>query len=502
MKINLVPIITLALTLALLFMGVKGQSGNPIYFQTEKNTMVGGPFESSNSTSRYALVEAIVEYRSLTLTEDQAQFAAPDLASSNGKLFSIFTPGVSFVAVPFYMLGKLFGMQQLFTYLSTIIFALLNVLLITLLGKKLGAHMLESTIGGLIFLFGTNALAYAFSLTQHHMSTMLILLALHNALSPRTWINNLLLGLIYGAGLLADVPNAIMMLPIILYVLAKHISITSHVKSYTVSVSLNSLFMAVGLCVLVAVFGWYNVQTTGSPTALAQAVGRADFTNEGVVERTQESRAASIYDHGGVYDTRPQLQGLYILLLSDERGVLYYSPVLLIGILGLIKAYEQKRNRALIVMASSIALVCFVTYASFGDPWGGWSFGARYLIPASALMSIGVGAAIHSLKRNPLFIVVLFILLAYSIFINALGALTTSAIPPKVEAINLPEPLPFTYRYNWQFIEKSFTSSLVYNLSLYHYVSVKNYLFSFAGLILSVISALFIGSFWLKNKSS
>src|SRR3989344_3081698 len=130
MKKLLITIVTILFTILVLSLGVKGQSGNPIYFQTEKNKMVTGPFESSNSTSRYALVESIVENRSLTFTEEQAQFAAPDLVSSNGKLFSIFTPGVSFVGVPFYMLGKLFGTPQLFTYFSTIIFALLNVVML------------------------------------------------------------------------------------------------------------------------------------------------------------------------------------------------------------------------------------------------------------------------------------------------------------------------------------------------------------------------------------
>jgi hypothetical protein len=53
----------------------------------------------------------------------------------------------------------------------------------------------------------------------------------------------------------------------------------------------------------------------------------------------------------------------------------------------------------------------------------------------------------------------------YSLKVNALGALTTSNIPPKVEADHLQVPIPHTYAYNQQLLNKNNqSSSLVYNL--------------------------------------
>src|SRR5579872_1067478 len=83
--------------LVFLAIGVRGQKGNPLYFQNTYDTKVGGPFEASNSTSRYALTEAIVKNKSFFLTPVLAKFASPDVIIFKGNYVSIFTPGVSFL---------------------------------------------------------------------------------------------------------------------------------------------------------------------------------------------------------------------------------------------------------------------------------------------------------------------------------------------------------------------------------------------------------------------
>ena len=96
------------LSMVLLALFIKGSSdlSGSLNYQYDKETNVGGPFESSNSNSRYALVEAIVNNNSFFLSEKLAKFATPDLTRIGNKYISIFTPGVSLIAVPFYILGK------------------------------------------------------------------------------------------------------------------------------------------------------------------------------------------------------------------------------------------------------------------------------------------------------------------------------------------------------------------------------------------------------------
>ena len=104
-----------------------------------RSTMVMGPFESSNTTSRFALVESIVKQSTFFFDLDLARFAVPDVVENNGKFYTSFTPGISFVAVPFYILGQYLGLTELITLFSTVVFATLNGFALYFLGKKIGA---------------------------------------------------------------------------------------------------------------------------------------------------------------------------------------------------------------------------------------------------------------------------------------------------------------------------------------------------------------------------
>ena len=203
---------------------IKGQKSGHLYFQTEKDIRLGGPFELSNGASRYALTETIVGNRTFLLDEKLAKFGSPDVVDYKGKFFSIFTPGVSFLGVPFYILGKQFGMQQLFAYFSVTLFAILNFYLVAKLAWKFGVSFYAGLISGLVFLFGTNALVYAFNFTQHHVSTAIILLLLLNAFGKRTLVTNIVFGALVGAAALVDIPNLIMLAPVALYVFFKSLS--------------------------------------------------------------------------------------------------------------------------------------------------------------------------------------------------------------------------------------------------------------------------------------
>jgi hypothetical protein len=111
----------------------------------------------------------------------------------------------------------------------------------------------------------------------------------------------------------------------------------------------------------------------------------------------------------------------------------------------------------------------------FGDPWGGWSFGARYMIPVNALLSILVGVAFYRFVKNPIFISLFFILLIYSLSVNTIGAVTTASVPPRVEALTLPNPVPYTYEYNLLRLYNNLSSSFVYNSTFSGSISLTNY---------------------------
>lgn len=485
---------------------IKGEATNPssnssqvplINFQYNLDTKIGGPFESSGSTSRYALTKSIVEDKSLLFDTDLAKFASPDVVGINGKYTTLFTPGVSFAAVPFYYLGQIFGLPQLVTFLSTSVFAILNICLIYLISRKFNVNRALSIISGLIFGFATSAMAYSNTMTQHHLSVFLILLAILNASEKRNFFNNLTFGLIAGAGALVDIPNVFMMAPIGLYIFAKNFSLEKQTEKLKLKIKLSLITLAIGLVPMLALFGWYNLQTTGSYTKLAQSIGRTDiFATDEIKEINKEanSRTAKTAPPIVPFETRMQLNGFYILLISDERGIFYYNPIVIFGILGLILAIKNKIRDGLAVLISSVVLVNVLLYSMFGDPWGGWSFGPRYLIPSIALLSTGIGFALSKTLRNPLVILLFVPTLIYSALVNTLGSVTTNLVPPKVEALNLAVTVPWNYMYNIQLAESGKSGVLTYNLFLKNFIDIKTYIYLYAGLISTLILGLYLSS--------
>lgn len=503
LSLVIISILVLILSIVGLSLFVKGNVGGA--YQYDYSTAVGGPFESSNTTSRYMLTEVMAKEHTYYFNEQQAHFSAPDVVYYKNKFFSIFTPGISYLAVPLYLVGDMVGLPQLFAFFTTLIFAVLNVFLVARLASKFGANSYLGYALGLTFLFGTNALAYSLTLTQHHYSVSVLLLAILNALEERRTVwNNIAFGLIFTAGILFDVPNAFMMTPLAIFVAAKHFEVTSREKILKVFINPLGVLVVLGMIPLLSLFAYYNLHTSGAPTLIGQNLGQSDYFDPPAKKQQKilndlKEVSSSVKTP---FNTRKQLSGFYVLLFSDERGIFYYDLVVLCGIIGLLLSYRSRKT--LVSLVSSVILVNIVLYSAFGDAWGGWSFGPRYLIPTVALLLASAGslATIKMRMWKYVFATLFVVTLLYSVYINTMGALTTNAIPPKVEALALPQPLPYTYKYNFDLAQENKSSSLLYNATFKNSISLSTYHLVIYVSLAAIISALFGFGISRKEKKS
>lgn len=506
-QLQLSPLVTKAILYILCMLGtavllsVALKTNNPEQpLKLTHRTQVEGPFESSNTTSRFALVESIVNQGTFFFDEDLARFGVPDVVESNGKFYSSFTPGVSFVAVPFYLLGKNFGVPEFTTFLSTILFAICNGVALYLLGKKIGASTPAAVLGSAVFLFATNALPYSATLTQHHLSTLIITLSVLNALGRRTVLNNILFGAYCGIGFLFDFPNLFMLFPVGVYILLRHFTIEDSVRKFSIQFKTIAVVIALGLVPFLAVFGWYNIQLTGSPMGFAQFSARTNYfdTAEKKARDLEAAEHVDPYQPTLPFNTRQQLDGIYILLFSNERSWLWYSPVVLLGIFGLIALYKKYPHAA--VLFTAIIGTNIILYSMFGDPWGGWSFGPRYLIPSAALLSVAVGYAVSRFRRNIFFMLLFLIAVTYSVAISAASAVSTTAIPPKQESESLINYIPYTYEYNFSLLESGQTYSIVYLTMMKQFTTPYNFYLVYTAILCAVIYGLSTVAILKKEK--
>ncbi len=432
-----------------------------------------GPLELSPERGRFALVYSIVEDGTFFFSLPLARFTTPDLGYHNGKYVSLFAPGLSFLVLPGYLIGRYFELSQVGTYLNNALFAMANFILIYAISRRLGAKESASWLGGLVFLFATPAFAYSGSLFQHHVSTFLILSSLYIVIFFSSIWSLLLVWFLIAASLVVDYPNVVILIPVIVVSLLKLVRVWRDQHKTYLKIKTLGIFTVISALIPLTVFLWFNKVSYGNPLALSGTVTRAEAINsEGLPtnqnEITETDQVTVKKTATGFFRSRNLLNGLYVHGISPDRGVLYFTPVIVLGILGIFVLYKKNRDAA--VLLTSVILFNIVFYSLWGDPWGGWAFGSRYLVPSYALLSIFLAFALSAYFRKVLFLVLFLVLFVYSVGVNTLGVLTSSRNPPLVEIAGLEKLSGKRERYsfdrNIEMLQHNKTKSFVYNTYL------------------------------------
>jgi hypothetical protein len=352
----------------------------------------------------------------------------------------------------------------------------------------------------MIFLFATPSFSYAVTLYQHHISVFLILSSVFLLLKYSDWKSYLFVWFLYALAISVDYPNAILMLPVVIYSVSKTLKIKTKKGITKLSFDIGKLTAVVGTILPLIFFIWFNNVSYGNPFQLAGTVDDvAEITSTGVPilgktlalpELDNPLKALEGKSALGFFQTRNLINGFYIHLISPDRGILVYAPVILFGLLGMSLAYGKGKELPLFV---SILGINLLLYSLWGDPWGGWAFGSRYLIPSYAMLAVFIPFALTKYRKHNLFMVIFYLVLAYSLAVNTLGAVTSSSNPPKIEAdelsIKYEKQEKYTYERNWDMLFKNKSKSYIFGLLADSGVSAFGYYVFLSTLVLFVVFA-------------
>ncbi len=503
------------ITILVVLFSVRGISGNPNPSSFSLNSWKeNGPFELSPERGRFGLLYSLVEDKSFSFSVELARFITPDLGYKNEKYVSLFAPAVSFIVAPGYLIGKNFGLSQVGSYLVVGIFALINCYLVSNIVFKLTKNHTAGILSGLVFLFATPAYSYAVSLYQHHISTLLILSSILILMSTQKVWPIFFVWFLCAMSIPVDYPNLFLMFPIGVYALLRIVRISNKDQVFKINFNLLSLVTFLGLFFPVLFFGWFNQQSYGNPFQFSGTIGSVRAIDnsgkptvpEGTnLEEVEEYLNPESQDKSSTafFESRDMLNGLYLHIFSPDRGILYFTPVIFLGLLG-IYLLNKNKNEYLPVLVG-IIFADLILYSMWGDPWGGWAFGSRYLIPAYSIMAIFIGVALSEFRRNWLFLLLFYVAMVYSVLVNTLGALTTSANPPKVEALPLEvisgKRERYSYDRNWEFLTSGRSKSFVFQTWAKNYVDSVTYYYIISGVIIFLTTSLFFTLIFNKNEN-
>lgn len=164
---------------------------------------------------------------------------------------------------------------------------------------------------------------------------------------------------------------------------------------------------AVGAAGPVLLLAAYNLEHHGSPLRFGQTLRGA-------------AEAEAITGAPGAWQT-PLLEGLAGHLVSPSRGLVVFSPFLLLALWGVVRIWRDRtytRLRPLTLAVVAILLVSSKWYYW----WGGWSFGYRLIVDITLLLALFVAPVLDTVFRRRWILAISVVLIAWSVGVQVLGA--------------------------------------------------------------------------------
>ncbi len=390
-----------------------------LFFMTYAYFFQGGGW---NQNARICLTRAIIDHGTFAI--DSYKEDAPEMewvntgdwAYYDGHYYSNKSPGLSFLAVPFFAASRMVltrlipddpGRQVLLSaYVSTVctvgvLSALLCLLIFYVFHRVFSMTVNASLVLTVLFGFGTLAFSYSTTFYCHMPAaccsffSFVLAMRIRYDVSRNKNMMAVLAGFSAASAVLIE-PSAMIMLAAVAFCLVS----VREGRSYI------PLFVLGGILPGV-VLGWYNYTCFGHPMASSY-----NYSNDLVMWKLE----------GRLFGF-PDLRRFYELLISPYRGLLFSSPVLLMAIPGLFISLRRKQWLSEILFCAMISGVFIVFIAGFHAWHGGSAAGPRYLLPMFPFLYLLAGGSYVRLPK-------LYLLLgAVSLLINLSITVVGNEIP-------------------------------------------------------------------------
>ena len=437
--------------------------------------------QGPNSTSRFLVTKSIVEegrfwFPVEYIEEGSRYWLSPDYAQIDDKVYSDKAPGVAFISIPFFILGKNFGnlLMDFLPSLNSIISPYINYLpdndILAVIGIQIGLCLLaafgilrlydvsrmmgisekNSIIGSLLTAFTTPYWVYARTMFGHVPAAVFLISSVYHVLKYRESKSNYHLiaaGFFSGFGFVIEFPSLFAIPWLTVLIILPISQIKSSWKENIKSVFIYGAITSLSAFPLF----FYNYTNFGSITANVLS-----FSNIWAAV---------------LHLLEPVHEGIVVLLLNDSRGLIYFSPIVFFGLAGLFLAYRRYPVEIMVIFSLILSFIIF--YGKKYEAHGGAAFGPRYIVPILLLIGLGFGWILDSMKSSSLTQGGMIITGVWSLFSTSLGALYAILIfdfninPLFEEALgrfedgNLNSPILRYLIENFPYIGGSFLSMII-----------------------------------------
>ena len=271
---------------------------------------------------------------------------APALAFLPVRWLARFLPGV--------------GLLQT-TFLANALITLLTALLVGDIARRLGYGGRAGVALALIYGLATLAWPYATHLFGEPLSALSLtaaLWALIGLKQDQRWGWSLVLGLALGIAVATSAVYALL-LPLfgLAWLLILRVERERSLQSsiFSLQFGKHALALSTPLIIAAGFLLWYNGMRFGNPFDTGYHFEAGEGFNG------------------------PLLAGLYGLLLSPYRGIIYHQPLTLLALIGFIPFW--RRHRWVAGLTAAVAVILVLVFSKWWIWWGGFAWGPRFLVP-------------------------------------------------------------------------------------------------------------------------
>lgn len=321
---------------------------------------------SANEWSRLYLVYAIVDDGDIEITSQIEKFGdILDKSRVGHSFFSDKPPGTAFISVPFIALRRVLGGEPDIgkdIRIARLVTCILPTLaLLFLLNKEMkGLKVSSPTRGFAITIYGLGSLAFPYSLLFYgHQPTAVLLFAIYYCIHDKE-VNpkkGYIAGFLAGLCLMMEYQSAVYILPLAFVGIMRA---KPRIKTL--------LFTITGSSLPLLALGLYHNVAFGSPFS----------TGYNYIDNTF---FANVHRQGFMGVSYPKITNFVGSLFLPSKGLFFFSPILLLGFLG-IRAYWIPTNDRMLGVLRIIMILLPILFVSSMVYWdGGWTVSQRHLTP-------------------------------------------------------------------------------------------------------------------------
>ncbi|MEZ4767820.1 MAG: 6-pyruvoyl-tetrahydropterin synthase-related protein [Caldilineales bacterium] len=348
-----------------------------------------GAFKSNDERALFSGIDSFIKRGEFTVNQIYWDYTNVGMLTSAGDMVPNYEPGQMVAAIPFYLWGRALGAAVQGTMFFNVLVTAASAALVYLCFLELRYRRRTSTLGALVFAFATLAWPYSRTFFREPLTVLAYLVAVYALLryrppEPRRLRWPFVAGLALGVALatkqisIAFVPTFLVL--VYAYERGRPADPDKHLTRQRLAMAAAAL---VPLLLVLGLERVYHVATLGGVELFARNI--VEYTTNPQLSQSAPAR---------------MMRALLGLSVSPYKGLFWYAPVLLLGLIGAVPFTRRFRWEGL----AFLLLIGghFLGYSRYNYWSGGVAWGSRYMLPVIPFLVLLAGPVFAWLMLEPL----------------------------------------------------------------------------------------------------